>query len=70
MQDIVENYPNNGQSSDPPGEDHEGLDAIDAVWVVTIITTDTITFRAFLTGFVTSGFFLALFHGIRWEGAL
>jgi hypothetical protein len=70
MQEIVENIPDQTENSDPPGEDHEGLDAINAVWVVAIITTNNVTFRAFHTGLISSGFFPDGFHDNRWEGPL
>ena len=70
MQDIAENEPDHYQNGNSPRYHLKGPDTVDPIRVVAIIRKDGVTSRAFHAGFLTFGFFLALFHGIRWEETL
>ena len=67
VQYIVENYPYHYYETDNPTPNLEKPEGINAVGIVAIITTSNVTIRAFYTGIMMFGFFLAWFHGIRWE---
>jgi len=86
VQDVVENKPDQYQNSNPPGNDHEGLDAIKAGWITPdhvaaylegtgiatsrFFTAGFFRFRFPAAGFVLLNFFLARFHEKPWEGTL
>jgi len=70
MQYIAENEPDYYQNGNSPGDHLKGPDTVDPIGIVAIIRDDGVISRAFRAGFLTFGFFLALFHGIKWEETL